>query len=228
MAFVCLNRLETIARFGNDVQVGFLVDDVGDTRSKQGVIVNQQHACTRADARTPRQLATWTCVGSDEGSQASTTSVPLRGAVTIVSEAPIRSARSCIPVIPNPDADGSRAIPRPSSATDTRSPTDCTRGCSNRDALRARVTHGVRERLLRDRDDLAFDPVAEAGQFVDKQCDRHFGVRCPRSASRLRAEAMSSPFPTVRTQGADRSACLRQMCARQFDSRFDTCRQRSA
>ena len=50
----------------------------------------------------PLQPATWTCVGSDAGSQASTTSVPLRGAVTIVREAPIRSARSCMLVIPNP------------------------------------------------------------------------------------------------------------------------------
>ena len=38
------------------------------------------------------------------GSQASTTSVPARGAVTMVSDAPMRSARSCMLVMPKPRA----------------------------------------------------------------------------------------------------------------------------
>src|SRR5579864_2193100 len=64
----------------------------------------------------------WTRVGNDDGSHASTTSVPLRGAVTIVSAAPIRSARSCMLIIPKPLELRSLANPRPSSATDNRTP----------------------------------------------------------------------------------------------------------
>jgi hypothetical protein len=37
-------RLDAVARFGDDVQVGLLVDDVRDARSKQRVIVHEQHA----------------------------------------------------------------------------------------------------------------------------------------------------------------------------------------
>ncbi|HEV8660171.1 MAG TPA: hypothetical protein VGS96_16315 [Thermoanaerobaculia bacterium] len=58
------------------------------------------------------------------GSQARTTSVPARGAVTIVSEPPIRSARSCMLVKPKPAPKRSLAMPRPSSATESRNPTD--------------------------------------------------------------------------------------------------------
>ena len=72
-----------------------------------------------------RQFAAWTCVGNEDGCHASTTSVPFLGAVTIVSDAPIRSARSCMLVMPKPDGEGSRAMPRPSSETDNRKPTDC-------------------------------------------------------------------------------------------------------
>ena len=39
--------------------------------------------------------------------------MPLRGAVTIVSEAPMRSARSCMLVMPNP---ADRSLPRDAAA----------------------------------------------------------------------------------------------------------------
>jgi hypothetical protein len=82
---------------------------------------------TRAFAAAGRASALpCTCVGNEAGSQASTTSVPLRGAVTMVSDAPMRSARSCMLVMPKPvpRARGECRVRRP--ATEMRSPTDCT------------------------------------------------------------------------------------------------------
>ena len=58
MAFVGLERLDTVARFGDDAQVGLLVDDVGDARSKQGVVVDEEHAGATGRGRMARQLAT--------------------------------------------------------------------------------------------------------------------------------------------------------------------------
>ncbi len=40
-------RLDAIAGFGDHMEIGFLVDDVGHTRSEQGMVVNQQNACAR-------------------------------------------------------------------------------------------------------------------------------------------------------------------------------------
>ena len=43
--------------------------------------------------------------------------------------------------------------------------------------VRARVAHGVGQRLLRDADDLPFDAVAESRELVDDDVDGHAG-RC--------------------------------------------------
>jgi len=40
MEFECLDGLDAVARFGDDAQVRFLIDDVRDAGSKQRVIVN--------------------------------------------------------------------------------------------------------------------------------------------------------------------------------------------
>ena len=103
MALVGLERLDAVAGFGHHAQIGFLVDDVGDAGPEQRVIVDEEHARLASGARDSFELATWTCVGQRAGSHASTTSVPLRGAVTMVSDAPMRSARSCMLVIPKPE-----------------------------------------------------------------------------------------------------------------------------
>ena len=50
----------------------------------------------------------------------------LRGAVTMVSDAPMRSARSCMLVMPKPVEDCPCVNPRPSSATESRSPSELT------------------------------------------------------------------------------------------------------
>ena len=39
-----VDRLDAVARFGDDAQIGFLVDDVRDTGSEQRVVVDDQHA----------------------------------------------------------------------------------------------------------------------------------------------------------------------------------------
>ena len=54
MAIEGLEGLDAVAGFGDDVQIGFLVDDVGHAGSEQGVIVNQQHAGARRGLRLPR------------------------------------------------------------------------------------------------------------------------------------------------------------------------------
>ena len=102
--------------------------------------------------------------------------MPFRGAVTIVSDAPIRSARSLHAGHAEArTTSGSRAMPRPSSATDSRRPTDCAvdariairRACEWRTAL---VSASCAMR-----DNLALDAVAEARKLVDDEVDRHAG-----------------------------------------------------
>ena len=66
-------------------------------------------------------------------------------------------------------------MPRPSSATESRSPIDRTADAADRDAARLGVTQRVGQRLLRDADDLALDAVAGARQFLDEHVDRHAG-----------------------------------------------------
>src|SRR5205814_10096185 len=104
-----------IRRFRDYAQIGFMADDVNDARSHQRVVVNDENTVGRGHG-----------VGmlNAGGSHASTTSVPARGAVTIVSEPPMRSARSCMLVRPTPALRRSFAMPRPSSAIDRRKPTD--------------------------------------------------------------------------------------------------------
>src|SRR5260370_36006367 len=92
-----------------------MADDIDDAGSHERVIVNDENT-----------------VGIDHeagmlnagGSHARTTSVPARGAVTMVSEPPMRSARSCMLVRPNPAPTRSFSTPRPPSATESRNPTD--------------------------------------------------------------------------------------------------------
>ena len=43
------------------------------------------------------------------------------------------------------------------------------------DASRARVTDGIRQRFLRDAEDLALDTAPEGRQIVDDEIDRHVG-----------------------------------------------------
>src|SRR6266571_880857 len=110
-----IHRLRSIRRFRDHAQIGFVADDVDDTRAHQRVVVNDENTVGRGHG-----------VGmlNAGGSHASTTSVPARGAVTIVSDPPMRSARSCMLVRPKPAPNCSLAMPRPSSATDRRNPTD--------------------------------------------------------------------------------------------------------
>ena len=96
-------RLDAVGRLGHDVQVGLLVDDVGDAGAQQRVVVHEQHlgGGDGGDRLSLRHRA-FTGIENEGGSHASTTSVPARGAVTMVSDAPMRSARSCMLVMPNP------------------------------------------------------------------------------------------------------------------------------
>ncbi len=50
MAQVRLDGVDAVAGFGDDAQVGFLVDDVRDAGPEQRVIVDQQHACAGGTA----------------------------------------------------------------------------------------------------------------------------------------------------------------------------------
>ncbi len=60
MAIEGVERLDTVAGFGHDVEIGFLVDDVGHARSQQRVVVDQQDACARRRAADDCQLMAWT------------------------------------------------------------------------------------------------------------------------------------------------------------------------
>src|SRR5437763_9561491 len=102
-----VHRLGSIRSFCDYAQIGFVTDDVDDARPHQRVVVNDENAVG---------LSHGVGMLNAGGSHASTTSVPARGAVTIVSEPPMRSARSCMLVRPNPALRRSFAIPRPSSA----------------------------------------------------------------------------------------------------------------
>src|SRR5438105_15617364 len=110
-----IHRLGPVRRFCDDAQIGFVADDVDDARAHQRVVINDENTVG---------LGHGVGMLNAGGSHASTTSVPARGAVTIVSEPPMRSARSCILVRPNPAPKRSFAIPRPSSATESLNPTD--------------------------------------------------------------------------------------------------------
>jgi hypothetical protein len=44
MTVVRLERFHAVAGFGDDAQIGLLIDDVGDTRPEQGMIVHEQDA----------------------------------------------------------------------------------------------------------------------------------------------------------------------------------------
>ena len=57
MAIEGVEGLDAIAGFGDDVQIGFLVDDVGHAGPEQGVIVNQQHAGARGRCRRGHGLS---------------------------------------------------------------------------------------------------------------------------------------------------------------------------
>ena len=149
MTLVRVNRLEAVAGLGDHVQVCLLVDDVGDAGPEQGMIVHEQHA-RGSWRRRDVSLRHRTWVGNDGGSQASTTSVPSRGAVTIVSEAPIRSARSCMLVMPKPLS----RLPRDPAAIVGHRQAEAdgvSAGCANGDPLRARMTGRVSQRFLGDR-----------------------------------------------------------------------------
>ena len=70
-------------------------------------------------------------------------------------------------VMPNPRAAVPAAMPRPSSATDSRKP--IARADAARTVMlpRARVPHGVGQRFLRDADDLALDARRRSRQLVE-------------------------------------------------------------
>src|SRR5262245_53999971 len=90
----------------------------------------------------------------------------------MVSDAPIRSARSCMLVMPNPDDDCSRGMP--AVVRDRQPQADrAYRRRVHRDASGARMADGVGERFLRDAENLALDAVAEARELFDVDLDRH-------------------------------------------------------
>ncbi len=191
MALEGVDRLDAVAGFGDDVQVGLLVDDVGDAGPQQRVIVDEQHA--RAPARGRRRLQLATCdlrrqrrrlprqhdfgAAARRGDDGQRRADAL-GALLHAGHAEARPTRV------------RAAMPRPSSATDSRKPIERTRGRADRDPARARVAHGVGQRLLRDADDLALDAVAEARQLVDRRArSARRSCAAPRSARRLQRGA---------------------------------------
>ena len=178
MALEGVDRLDAVAGLGDDVQVRLLVDDVRDAGPQQRVIVDEQHA-RPGDRRRRRAFSVEhrTCVGieNDGGSQASTTSVPLRGAVTMVSDAPMRSARSCMLVMPKPASRRSRAMPRPSSATDSRKPIERTGDAwivmrRAREWRTALVSASCAMPMIS-----RSTPSPKRRQLVDVEVDRHVG-----------------------------------------------------
>ena len=106
-------------------------------------------------------------MANDGGSQARTTSVPDRAAVTTVNDAPMRSARSCMLVMPNPASRRSRGNATP-VVSHRQSEADRADALGvHRDAARARVPDGVRQRFLRDAEDLAIGAARERRQVDD-------------------------------------------------------------
>ncbi len=210
-----------VGRLGDDAQVRFVVDDVGDAGPQQGVIVDDQHPgyARRSWRRLDRRLTGRHRPASGSRTTAAPRPARLRcrrrGAVTMVSEAPMRSARSCMLVMPKPLPRLSAANPRPSSATDRRKPTDRTPSALTAIDRAARVAHGVGQRLLGDADDLAFDAGVERRQLGHRDSHRQAGrapgqrrssARAPRRRSPARPAAGAALTPT----GALRScACAR-------------------
>ena len=140
-------------------------------------------------------------MAKDGGSHASTTSVPERGAVTMVSDAPMRSARSCMLVMPKPGS--ARSLRDAAAVVGDRQPeadgahADGVHG----DASRARVPDGVGQRLLRDAEDLAIDAAAERRQI--RRSSARSAHRCCGARARPSARA---PAATSSTCSCGRSA----------------------
>ena len=124
MTLARLERVGAVARLGDDAQVGFLVDDVRDAGAEQRVIVHHEDARQAAVSTAVLRRRHGPAPARSWAATPARLPLPTRGAVTMVSDAPMRSARSCMLVIPNPAARCSRAMPRPSSATDRRKPID--------------------------------------------------------------------------------------------------------
>ena len=104
-----LDGLAAVGGFGDDLEIGLLVDDVGDAGAQQRVIVDDQHARRAASAPAAGAVA-----GQRSASAGSRDrerrrlpgehhlGARARGAVTKVSDAPMRSARSRMLVMPKP------------------------------------------------------------------------------------------------------------------------------
>ena len=233
VALVGGDRLEAVGGFGDDEQVGFLIDDVRDAGSQQRVVVDHQHAGRPKRAAPAVSAAMASSVARVVGgSHASTTSVPARGAVTMVSDAPMRSARSCMLVRPNPVPRRSCAMPRPSSATDRRKPTDARARGLDGDAPGARVARGVVQRFLRDADDFALDALVEARQLLEHQSIGTSVLSRAVPPGARAPVAMSSPRPSIgRSAPTERRASTRWVRARstaRVSARRDRRRQRVA
>ena len=124
-------------------------------------------------------------------------------------------------VMPNPEADRSRAIPRPSSATDNRKPIDRTVDARNRDAAGARMAHGVGQGLLGDAHDLAFHAGAEARQFFEGNLDGHAGRTLGEIGDALQGRRDILTVSDIGTKRADRPPRLDHVRAGEIDRRLE-------
>ena len=163
---------------------------------------------------------------NDAGSQASTTSVPARAAVTNVSDAPMCSARSRMLVMPKPPTAPVAGMPRPSSATERRKPDAADGAGLHDDAAGAGVAGGVGQRLLRDADDLAFDAGSNGGSSSITSSTGTSLVRLHQIDHAMQRRGHVFPLAGLRPQRRDRAARLDQMRAREIDSRLEAARHR--
>src|SRR4029453_17032420 len=125
---------------------------------------------------------------------------------------------------PNHPEPGVRRIPADAAAvvSDREAQPDRLHSrCANLDAARARGTNGIRQRLLRDRPDLAFDAVAEAGELVHDHVDRNVARALTKLGEAFQRRRDVLAAPDVGTKCPHRSSCLGQVSARQVDRRLD-------
>src|SRR6266849_3278668 len=91
----------------------------------------------------------------------------------------------------------------------------------NLDVTGARMTDGIRQRLLGDGDDLTVDGRAELRHLLDHQLDRHIG-RAPRQLGRpFQNRGDIDRVDVLRAQRTDRTTGFDHVRAREIDRRLD-------
>ena len=88
------------------------------------------------------------------------------------------------------------------------------------------MAHRIGQRLLRDANNLALNAVAEAREFVDDHLDRHVGRALPHIRETFERRRDIFAITDVGTEGPDRPARFRQVCAGYVNRRLNARRDR--